>query len=225
MIDANSFFGKNESGLIPLQPENFMIRDLVEAPLNHLRAAAHQAGFELRVESAYRSFDRQLSIWNRKAHGELPLLDAEGNRIEFPITDEEELAYTILNWSALPGASRHHFGTEIDVVDAASIPADCEVQLTSRECEGMFAPFHKWLDHQIQTENSFGFDRIFLPGRGKIRPERWHLSHLASARELQKKFAPEGLRDIYRHTDIACKNFLLAHFDALIRDYVYPYFL
>jgi LAS superfamily LD-carboxypeptidase LdcB len=225
MMDENSFFGKNEDGLILLEPEKLMIRDSIGTSFQALRAAAAQNGFALRVESAYRSFDRQLIIWNRKANGELPLLDADGKVIASPITDEEELVYTILNWSALPGASRHHFGTEIDVVNAAAIPLDYEVQLTATECETIFAPFHQWLDRSISEGNSFGFDRVFIPGRGKIRPERWHLSHITSARELQKYFNPESLREIYRHTDIACKKTLLARFDSLIRDYVYPYFL
>ena len=30
----------------------------------------------------------------------------------------------ILLWSALPGASRHHWGTDFDVFDRAAVPPD-----------------------------------------------------------------------------------------------------
>lgn len=224
MIDENSFIGKNESGLVNVLPENLPLRDSAVEPFENLRTAALAAGFRIRIESAYRSFDRQLSIWNRKAKGELPLRDAQGNCMALPEC-EEELARAILLWSALPGASRHHFGTDIDVSDAAAIPEGYEVELTEQECSGMFAPFHAWLDSRIASGTAFGFDRVFVPGRGKIRPERWHISHIESARALQDAFCPEVLRKLYEGTDIACKKVILAHFDEFLDDYVYPYFL
>jgi LAS superfamily LD-carboxypeptidase LdcB len=224
VIDENSFIGRNESGLVNVPPENLLLRDSVTEPFARLRSAALAAGFRVRIESAYRSFERQLSIWNRKAKGELPLRDVQGVRMALP-KDEEELARAILLWSALPGASRHHFGTDIDVSDASAIPAGYEVELTEQECSGMFAPFHAWLDRRIASGEAFGFNRVFVPGRGKIRPERWHISHIESARVLQNAFRPEKLRELYRNTDIACKKVILAHFAEFLDDYVYPYFL
>lgn len=193
--------------------------------LNKLTESASRRGFSLRIESAYRPFERQLSIWNRKAKGELPLLSAAGERMEVP-EDEEELMYAILTWSALPGASRHHLGTDLDVVDASSCPEGYEVQLTPAECDGMFAPFHKFLDEAFSAgEESFGFDRVFVPGRGKIRPERWHIAHLPTSRKLLEDFSIETLRHIYEQTDIACKKVILARLDSLAEDFIYPYFI
>ena len=45
---------------------------------NKLNESLARDGFRLRLESAFRPFERQLSIWNRKAAGELKLLDAAG---------------------------------------------------------------------------------------------------------------------------------------------------
>lgn len=194
--------------------------------LDKLTKSASQHGFSLRLESAYRSFERQLSIWNRKAKGELPLLSASGERMEVP-KDEEELMYAILTWSALPGASRHHLGTDLDVVDGKACPEGYEVQLTPAECDGMFAPFHKFLDELFASgeESSFGFSRVFVPGRGKIRPERWHIAHLPTSRKLLDEFSLDTLRHIYENTDIACKKVILARLDSLAEDFIYPYFI
>lgn len=217
-------YGIGNQGLVSVSPENLFIGESVEKPLSALRQAAFDAGFSIRLESAYRSFERQLSIWNRKAKGELPLLDRNGNPMERPQT-EEEIVYAILIWSALPGASRHHFGTDLDVIDSSAIPPGYEVQLTPQECSGMFAPFHNWLDQRILNGNAFGFSRIFVPGRGKIQPEKWHLSHLPSAKKMQKNFDPSILRRIYKESEIFGKRFLIDHLNELMDDYVYPYFL
>ena len=89
----------------------------------------------------------------------------------------------------------------------------------------MFAKFHAFLDERFGSATSFGFDRVFVPGRGKIRPEGWHIAHLPTSRKRLESFSLETLRDIYRNTDIACKGPLLANLDRLAEDYIYPYFV
>jgi hypothetical protein len=217
-------YGLGTPDLVPVGEYN-VHRDVVPY-LEKLSALVASRGFSLRIESAYRSFERQLSIWNRKARGELPLLSAEGVQMPVP-SDEEELMYAILTWSALPGASRHHLGTDLDIVDANACPENYEVQLTPAECDGMFAPFHSFLDEVFDAgeKSSFGFSRVFVPGRGKIRPERWHIAHLPTSRNLLDAFSLDTLRHIYETTDIACKRAILARLDSLAEDYIYPYFL
>lgn len=217
-------YGLGTPDLVPVGEYN-VHRDILPS-LEKLSSLAAGQGFKLRIESAYRSFERQLSIWNRKARGELPLLSAEGVPMPVP-SDEEELMYAILTWSALPGASRHHLGTDLDIVDANACPDNYEVQLTPAECDGMFAPFHAFLDGVFGSgeDASFGFNRVFVPGRGKIRPERWHVAHLPTSRKLLDAFSLDTLRHIYENTDIACKQVILARLDSLAEDYIFPYFI
>jgi len=191
---------------------------------NKLKNTLTKDGFCLRLESAYRNFDRQLSIWNRKASGELRLLDASGVPMVRP-QDEEQLMYAILTWSALPGASRHHLGTDLDVVDGNACPAGYEVELTPAECDGMFAPFHRRLTELMESGDAEGFSRVFVPGRGKIQPEMWHIAHLPTSRQYLESFSLERLKQIYEKTDIACKSALLDNLEQLAKDYIYPYFV
>ncbi len=139
--------------------------------------------------------------------------------------DEEQLMYAILTWSALPGASRHHLGTDLDVVDGNSCPEGYEVQLTPAECDGMFRPFHERLRSLMDAGEAYGFSRVFIPGRGKIQPEKWHIAHFPTSRMYLDKFSLDGLRLIYEKTDIACKSALLDNLDSLAKDYIYPYFI
>ena len=216
-------YGLGTPDLVEFQPGYFVDRDIV-ADLQALSEAARANGFELRLESAYRSFDKQFSIWNRKARGELPLLSAAGVPMERP-KDEEELMYAILTWSALPGASRHHLGTDIDVVDGAACPEGYEVQLTPAECEGMFAKFHAFLTERMVADKAFGFSRVFVPSRGKIRPEGWHIAHLPTSRKRLEHFSLDELRRIYERSDMECKRAVLANLPQLAEEYIYPYFV
>lgn len=216
-------YGLGKPNLVEAAP-GYLVDAEILPFLNKLKDAATAEGFELRIESAYRPFERQLSIWNRKARGELPLLSAEGVPMERP-QDEEELMYAILTWSALPGASRHHLGTDLDVVDGRACPEGYEVQLTPEECSGMFAAFHKFLDERFATDGAFGFDRVFVPGRGKIRPEGWHIAHLPTSRKRLEHFSLDTLRSIYEGSDMACKRVVLAHLPQLAEEYIYPYFV
>lgn len=216
-------YGLGTPRLVEYQQGYFVDSEIVES-LNKLTKDAETHGFKLRLESAYRPFEKQLSIWNRKAAGELPLLDANGNPMERP-QDEEELMYAILAWSALPGASRHHLGTDLDVVDAAACPVGYEVQLTPAECEGMFRRFHEYLSESFSSNAAFGFNRVFVPGRGKIRPEGWHIAHLPTSRKRLESFSLETLRQIYEASDMACKKVVLARLPRLAEEFIYPYFI
>ena len=146
-------------------------RDVVE-PFLSLRAAAATAGFDLAIESGFRGFDRQLSIWNRKARGDLAVLDANARPLNIATLSEREVVFAILRWSALPGASRHHWGTDIDVYDAAAKPEGYQIELVPSEYdgEGMFATLSAWLDERIANRTSFGFFRPYDRDRSGIAP-------------------------------------------------------
>ena len=216
-------YGLGSPDLVEFQPGYFVDRAIAK-DLQALSNDAKMNGFGLRIESAYRSFEKQLSIWNRKARGELPLLSDTGELMERP-KDEEELMYAILTWSALPGASRHHLGTDIDVVDGTACPEGYEIQLTPAECNGMFAEFHAFLTSRMDAGLSFGFSRVFVPGRGKIRPEGWHIAHLPTSRKRLEHFSLDVLRGIYEQSEMECKRVVLARLPKLAEEYIYPYFV
>jgi LAS superfamily LD-carboxypeptidase LdcB len=122
-------------------------------------AAAHE-GFNLQAASSWRSFERQLAIWNGKWRGERPLLDARQPAAGCAATGRDrERLHAILRWSALPGTSRHHWGTDLDIYDPDCLPAGTRLALEPWEYEagGWFADLGEWLgDHM----SDFGF---FLP--------------------------------------------------------------
>ena len=110
--------------------------------------------------SSFRDFDRQLQIWNAKFSGARALLDAAGRPLDATALSPAARIDAILLWSALPGASRHHWGTDVDLIDRAATPAGYRVQLTPAEfaAGGPFARLHDWLEAHAAR---FGFFRPF----------------------------------------------------------------
>lgn len=195
--------------------------DAVDAFLQ-LHTAAAQAGFDLAIVSAFRSFDQQLSIWNRKATGQLPVLDTRAQPLDIARLSEEELVFSILRWSALPGASRHHWGTDIDVYDRAATPDDYQIELVPAEVDpgGLFAPLHAWLDERIASDTAYGFFRPYDIDRNGVAPERWHLSYSPVSSAYMRLLTPMLLRQTIEEADMRLKHVVLANLDAIFERFV-----
>lgn len=193
----------------------------VIAPWRSLCEAARAAGFELRAVSGYRSFERQLAIFNAKAEGHRPVLDDSGQPVAMAALSERQRLYAILRFSALPGGSRHHWGTDMDVVDASAMPADYRVALTTAEClpGGVFAGLHRWLDSYLARPDC-PFYRPYDCDRGGVAPEPWHLSYAPVADRLAAQLTPDLLRAVLRDTDIALKAEVLAALDTIFARFV-----
>ncbi|MCL2283010.1 MAG: M15 family metallopeptidase [Fibromonadales bacterium] len=182
-------------------------------------AEARKHGFEPKIESGYRSFDRQLLIWNEKVLGKRKVLDKNGKPLDIASLSETELMKTILLWSALPGTSRHEWGTDLDVIDSAAAPEGYEAELTIEESYGLFGKFHEWL-----SENSFGFRRVFLPGIGRVQPEPWHLSYVPEARKIEQSFTAENLAERLGNSQVLLLPQILDNLDWILKEHVLCYF-
>ena len=161
-----------------------------------LSSDAKKAGFDLRIASGFRSFDRQLTIFNGKARGDRPIFDDNGDAIKIDDLSSFDLLCSILRFSALPGTSRHHWGTDMDVYDASAVSSDYVVQLSLKEVSagGMFHSLHNWLDLLMEEDKSHGFYRPYAVDSGGVAPERWHLSFAPLALIYEDAMSPELIK-------------------------------
>lgn len=224
-ISALSLVGQADSHLSPENDAATLGARLHVAavgPFLELRDAARSAGFDLTVLSAFRGFEQQLSIWNRKATGQLAVLDSSARPLDIATLTGAELVFSILRWSALPGASRHHWGSDIDIYDMAAKPEGYVVDLIPAEVDagGMFAPLHEWLDERIAADTAFGFFRPYDVDRGGVAPERWHLSYAPVAVECSRLLTPDLLRSTIEGADMQLKDVVLANLDAIFERFV-----
>lgn len=222
MADWLSLTGQQaETRLAPAMEAGVLLHPDVLVHLEHLREQSRTAGFELRITSGYRSFQRQRLIWNAKAAGERPLLDESGQIIDPGLLSDEQKLFAILRWSALPGCSRHHWGTDIDVYDANAVPADYRVQLTPAEVtgDGPFTPFHNWLDHVLIHEDA-AFFRPYARDTGGIAPERWHLSCRPASSAFESLLDETRMIDWLMTQDIALKSEVRHHWHRIFHNYI-----
>jgi LAS superfamily LD-carboxypeptidase LdcB len=177
------------------------------------------AGIDLDVVSGFRDFNRQVAIWSAKFNGSRPLLDASGVEINRADLYESALIDAILTWSALPGASRHHWGSEIDVIDRASLPANGKPQLTAGEfaAGGCFGRLNGWLDSNMRR---FGFFRPYATFQGGVQPEPWHLSYAAVSVPALEVLSLEVLREAVEGADMPGKQAVLDRLPELYHRYV-----
>lgn len=138
----------------------YMRREAYES-FKAMHAAALQEGFEIRIQSATRNFDYQKGIWTAK----WKQLSAKKKTY---MTDYDK-ARTILLFTSMPGTSRHHWGTDIDLN-----------QLTDAYFNsGKGKEIYNWLQMHA---SEYGFCQVYGP-KGVERStgyeeEKWHWSYM-----------------------------------------------
>lgn len=217
MIDILT--GKTKKHLTLDTQSGFFIHNEMLSSLDKIREAAAKAGFQLAMTSAFRSFEDQLKIWNAKARGERILYNDKSVPLNYDNLTKKEILYAILRWSALPGASRHHWGSDFDVYDKNSIVDNYIVQLLPEETEidGIFGEFHAWLDKNLLQYNFF---RPYAFDTGGIAPERWHLSYSPVSSHYQSLLSYELIEETIKDCDIELKELILEELPDIYQRFI-----
>jgi LAS superfamily LD-carboxypeptidase LdcB len=182
--------------------------------------AAQRDGLCILPVSTFRDFSRQQLIWNEKFAGLRPVHDDAGHSLKRADFSDADWLHKILRYSALPGLSRHHWGTEIDVFDGAAVQRGVRPQLLPDEfCTG--GPCCDLNDWLAQHAGQFGFFRPYLHDQGGIAPEPWHLSYAPVSRYLLNEFPRLRLRALLEQQNIAGLSLVLEQFDAIFQRYAH----
>ena len=163
----------------------YLRREAYEAFLE-MREAALADGVVLTVLSATRDFQHQKRIWENKWHGRQTL---HGNILATDIHDPAERALEILRFSAMPGTSRHHWGTDIDLNSLNNSYFE----------SGQGLKVYEWLKANAA---GFGFCQPYTQHgqqrKGGYEEERWHWSYkpIASVylKAYEAKFSYDDIR-------------------------------
>ena len=136
-------------------------------------AAAQKEGVSLKIISAARNFQVQKGIWEAKWNGSRILSNGQNAAQAYP--KAKDRALKILEYSAMPGASRHHWGTDIDLNNLS----DKWFQ------QGEGQKIYTWL---VKNAGNFGFCQPYSV-KNEQRPdgyneEKWHWSYLPVSQKL-----------------------------------------
>ena len=215
--------GKSREHLVnlptPYSPHHFLQAKAMKA-FQGLQQSAVKNGFNLQPASSFRDFARQQLIWNGKFNGERKVHDDVGNALDLSRLDDWQKSQAILRWSALPGASRHHWGTEIDIFDPDLLPQGQSLQLEPWESEkgGYFFELSEFLTENL-PHFDFSLPFIQMPAEKKIGREPWHISYMPLAEKAKQLFSAEVLLQAWEKEEIGGKATLQQHLPQIFEQY------
>lgn len=218
-LEPAALTGLGSEHVVSLADPPCTLHQVAANAMQQLRAAALQDGIDLTPVSSFRSFGQQLGIWNAKFQGLRPLLSRAGEPLDALAMDEAARVDAILLWSALPGASRHHWGTDFDVIDGAALAPGQRPQLVPAEyaADGCFAALNRWLDANAAD---YGFFKPYDVDRGGVQPEPWHLSFAPIATGALAAHTPELLASALGSCVIEGSNAIYSRLPELHQRYV-----
>ena len=215
--------GKSREHLVnlptPYSPHHFLQAEAAKA-FQGLQQSAVKHGFNLQPASSFRDFARQQLIWNGKFNGERKVHDDAGNALDLSRLDDWQKSQAILRWSALPGASRHHWGTEIDIFDPDLLPQGQSLQLEPWEYEqgGYFFELSEFLTENL-PHFDFSLPFMQMPAEIKIGREPWHISYMPLAEKAKQLFSAEVLLQAWEKEEIGGKATLQQHLPQIFEQY------
>ncbi len=160
----------------------YLHKSSYEAFKKMFQAAKHD-GIKLEILSATRNFNYQKRIWERKWTGKTKIENGTDASQAYPNPVHRALA--ILRYSSMPGTSRHHWGTDIDLNSFDNHWFE----------QGKGDTLYRWLTHHA---SKFGFCQVYTP-KDSTRPngyeeEKWHWSYIPIAKELTR-YAEKHLKN------------------------------
>ena len=193
-IDPLFVLGKTSPPLVGSMQE-----EVYEA-YERMRQAAAKEGIDIKVVSAHRSYHRQREIWNAK----YKTLTLQG----LPAKDAIQ---EIITYSTLPGTSRHHWGTDIDIIDNAN-PQSGDVLLAEKFYgDGPSSALRSWMNRNAAD---YGFLEVYTdhPNRKGFAHEPWHYTYHSLSKAYLEVLTNQVISEIAKDEQLLGLKFLDADF-------------
>ena len=158
-------------------------------------------GIRIKIVSGHRDFERQTLIWNSKF---LKFTK------EYKLKPEEAIN-EIVRFSTVPGTSRHHWGTEIDIIDEEFKNEKNPLITEKYEAGGVFNKLKRWMD---LNSKKFGFYLTYTNDeqRKGFEYEPWHYSYKPISKNFLEEFKKNNISKLILDLDIMGKEYLTKEF-------------
>ena len=162
--------------------KDYKLRKETHEALDRLAKAAQKDGFKPQVLSSYRNFNHQKRIWDNKY-------------VDFTQNDKlspQKAIAKIIAYSTIPGTSRHHWGTDFDIIDGAKGVATNPLNEKHFNPGGVYHEFKLWMNRHAED---FGFYEVYTnkEGRKGFKYEPWHFSYLPTACEMMRAYLDKNV--------------------------------
>ncbi len=190
---------------------NYLRKETFEA-FQQMRNEAAKIGIKLFIVSATRTFTEQKRLWENKWMARTPVNTDTGEYLPKPFSRQdfltkEQRALRILEFTAMPSASRHHWGTDLDF--NAVNPSYWTTFRGQKE--------YNWL---VENAPKFGFCQVYSAKRPTgYKEEKWHWSYLPIAQNLTNEYVR-----MITNSDISTSNFIGSK-TAITTDFIENYVL
>ena len=193
---------------IELYGEGINLRKEAYEAFLAMQAAAAKEGIQIQVASSYRSFDRQAAIFEGKYER---FTEADG-------MEPLEAIDKIIEYSTIPGTSRHHWGTDVDLIDGAQ-PAEGDVLVPEKFGPGgPYEKFKKWMDEHSEQ---YGFYLVYTdePRRRGFKYEPWHYSYAPLSIPMLSTFRKKNILQLLEKEDfLGVEHFTTGFIKTYITD-------
>jgi len=202
----DQLIGKGNADIIQSSYTDTMHK-LTKKALTQLQDAAAKDGIYIEVVSAYRSFQRQKEIYE----GKYKRFTAEGR-------SPMDSILKIIEYSTIPGTSRHHWGTDLDLIDAGVSPRpESVLQPQLFHGDGPFCKLKDWLNIHA---NSFGFFEVYTnnANRKGFKYEPWHFSYAPVSKPMLQAYKELDLKQILLEEQIMGAEYFTDEFIQTYRN-------
>ncbi len=201
-LSYNELIGKGKPELFG---SGYQLQNNAHLAFLKMASEAKKENIHIQVVSSYRSFERQNQIWERKFR-------SNKNRGLSP----SENIKKIIEYSTIPGTSRHHWGTDLDIIDANVSQPNSVLQPKHFEENGCFRSLKLWMD--LHSE-SFGFYLVYTnePNRKGFKYEPWHYSYKPLSEKYLKQYQQLDLKQIVTNEKLLGADYFSEDF---INDYL-----
>ena len=206
-MDSDVLYGIRNSNLVG---DSIQLEKRTYEAFKKMKKAALSDGVELKIISAYRSYNRQKMIWNNKYLKYTK---------EFNLEPEKAID-EIIKFSTIPGTSRHHWGTDIDIIDGSYFGEGDLLIAENFKKNGIFFKVKKWLN---ENSESFGFFIVYNDDneRKGFEHEPWHFSYLPVSKEILKSFIKSDLKKVIQNNEIEGSEYFTNEFiEKYIKEHI-----
>ena len=202
--------GKSKDILPLLKGTNYKLQTNAYDALQKMINAAFQKGVKIDVVSAYRSFDHQNRLWKTK----YDKFRSRGYSVKAAVSK-------VIEYTAIPGTSRHHWGTEVDLRDYSKRNTKyLESNSKSKYQNWMQDNAHKYGFYLAYTNNKF---------RKGYNYESWHYSYREISKPMLNTYLKLDINKMLKNENIVgnivfTKNFMNKYVEEHvlgINDYLY----
>ena len=187
--NKNQLIGKENSAIIGDTYTSKMHKE-AKVAFEKMKVAALKDEINIEVVSAYRSFQKQKSIFENK----YKRYTQEGLT---PIKAVEK----IIEYSTIPGTSRHHWGTDIDIIDANYPKPKSVLKEGNFYDNGPYCKLKEWMDRHSEF---YGFYEVYTknPKRKGFKYEPWHFSYAPVSIPMSEAYQKLDIKSILKEEKI-----------------------